>query len=230
MKPELSCIIISLNEEKYIEKLLKSLKNQTYKNFELILADYNSKDNTVEIAKKYGCTIVNGGKASVGRNNGAKIAKGKYLLFLDADCELPKNFLEINLKKFKESKKGIGTSPLKPNKNSMFFNLIYKSYNLFVKITLNLKPHCAGCSILCTKKVFDEINGFDEKVIFAEDHDFARRGIYSGILILPMPIITSVRRFEQEGKIKLILKMIYAGIYRIKGEIKKELFEYKPVR
>ena len=92
---ELSCIIITLNEERLLPNLLESIKGQTYKNYEVIVADYYSRDKTREIAKDYGCIITNGGNYTVGRNNGAKVAKGKYFLFLDADSYLPKDFLEI---------------------------------------------------------------------------------------------------------------------------------------
>ena len=95
--PELSCIIISYNEEKYLPTLLNSLRMQTFQNFEIIVADNNSTDKTREIAESYGCKVVKGGTWSTGRNRGAKHAKGKYLLFMDSDCYIPKNFLKQNL-------------------------------------------------------------------------------------------------------------------------------------
>jgi len=52
-KPFFSIIIPSLNEEKYIYKILNNLKDQTFKNFELILVDANSADNTLKIANQY---------------------------------------------------------------------------------------------------------------------------------------------------------------------------------
>ncbi len=56
----LSIIIPTLNEEKYLLGLLNSLKKQTYMDFEVIIADNNSKDRTKQIAKKHGCKIVKG--------------------------------------------------------------------------------------------------------------------------------------------------------------------------
>ena len=52
----LSIIIPSLNEEKYLELLLASIKKQNYKDFEIILADAGSNDATIDIAKKYNCS------------------------------------------------------------------------------------------------------------------------------------------------------------------------------
>ena len=93
-EPFISIIIPTLNEEKFLPKLLNSIKEQNYKNYEIIVSDANSKDKTIEIAKRFNVKIVQGGKPAVGRNNGAKFSVGDYLLFLDADVILPKNFLE----------------------------------------------------------------------------------------------------------------------------------------
>ncbi|MEM3113281.1 MAG: glycosyltransferase [Candidatus Pacearchaeota archaeon] len=227
MNPEVSCIIITKNEEKYLPRLLESLKNQSYKNFEIIVSDFNSEDNTKQIAKKYGCKIVQGGKASLGRNNGAKASQGKYLLFLDADSILPKRFIEINLKKFIKSGKGVGTIEVKPDSNKLLYKIFYKIYHIWVIFFSKISPHSSGCAIFTTKKVFNKINGFNERVIFAEDHDYAKRAGKYGFVILPVPAYTSIRRFEREGKLKVALKLTYGGIIRIfHKEIEKPLFRY----
>ena len=90
----LSIIIPTKNEEYYLPKLLESIKRQDYKNYEIIVADAGSKDKTRDVARKSGCKVVKGGLPSIGRNNGAKYAKGELLLFLDADTVLPENFLK----------------------------------------------------------------------------------------------------------------------------------------
>lgn len=78
--------------------LLDSLGKQDFKDYEIIRTDAGSKDKTVEIAKNYGCKIIPGGLPSKGRNEGAKVAKGDLLLFLDADLILPEGFLNTFLK------------------------------------------------------------------------------------------------------------------------------------
>lgn len=100
----LSIIIPTLNEEKHLAKLLKSIEKQDFKNYEVIISDAGSKDKTLEIAKKYKCKIVKGGSPAQGRNNGAKIAKGERLLFLDADVILPNKIFGKILKEFKKRK------------------------------------------------------------------------------------------------------------------------------
>ena len=107
----LSIIIPTLNEEKYLPLLLKSIKKQTLKPLEIILADARSKDETIKIGREFGCKIIKGGNPGFGRNNGAKIAKGEMLLFLDADVILPKRtFLEDSVNEIKES---LVISPIK---------------------------------------------------------------------------------------------------------------------
>ena len=86
----LSIIVPTLNEEEYLPKLLESIKKQDFKDYEIIVADAGSEDKTLEIAKKRGCIITKGGSITVGRNNGAKVARGDIFLFLDSDVR--KNF------------------------------------------------------------------------------------------------------------------------------------------
>lgn len=227
-KPELSCIIITLNEEKYLPRLLKSLREQTFKDFEVIVADYNSKDNTAKIARQCGCRVTLGGTYSAGRNNGARISRGKYLLFLDADCVLPKNFLGANLRAFKKSKKGTATVSAKPFDGRPADRVFFILYDWWARAVALLWPHSVGAGIFVTREVFDELGGFDEGVVFAENHEFVRRGSRYGFTILPVALRTSARRIEKEGRLRFAVKYVYATVYRLLfGEIRKEIFSYE---
>ena len=79
----LSIIIPTLNEEKHLPRLLKNIKDNNLENYEIIVADNNSKDKTRQIAKKYRCKIVQGGLPSKAKNNGAKAARGSLLFFIE---------------------------------------------------------------------------------------------------------------------------------------------------
>jgi len=68
---KVSIIIPALNEEKTLPVLLDSIKAQDFSDYEVIVADANSKDRTREIAAEYGCRVVDGGLPAVGRNAGA---------------------------------------------------------------------------------------------------------------------------------------------------------------
>jgi len=208
--PQLSCIIISLNEEKYLPTLLESLKEQSFQDFEVIVADFNSKDNTRKIAKKFGCKIVMGGKASFARNSGAKIAKGKYLVFFDADGILKdKDFLESNLNKFKESKAGVASVYVKPISSKYIDKISFGIYNFWVWIIQKINPHGTGACIFLRKDIFKKVGGFDEKVIFAEDHEILKRASKYKFVLLPKEIYTSVRRMEGDGRFRTFARYLY---------------------
>ena len=85
--PLVSIVIATKNEEHNIENCLLSIKEQTYSNIEIILVDNNSNDKTIEIALNFTSKIFYKGlERSAQRNYGMnEIARGKYVMFLDAD-------------------------------------------------------------------------------------------------------------------------------------------------
>ncbi|MDX1652486.1 MAG: glycosyltransferase family 2 protein, partial [Brumimicrobium sp.] len=100
--PLVSIIVPGKNEGKNIYKLVSSLKEQTYRNYELIIVDDGSDDNTREICnnlKKNGLldifihNEVRGGKAS-GANTALRVASGDYVIHLDADSSLDRDAIE----------------------------------------------------------------------------------------------------------------------------------------
>ncbi len=94
--PKYSIIIPVYDVEKYIKKCLDSVFNQTYNNYEVIVVNDGTKDNSMEIVKNYDVITINQKNQglSMARNNGVKKAKGEYLLFLDSDDYLEENTLE----------------------------------------------------------------------------------------------------------------------------------------
>ena len=102
-KPKISIIVPVYNVEKYIEKCLESLANQSMQDFEIIIVNDGSKDNSEEIIKSFQenhpnlqikyLKKENGGLASA-RNYGVKYATGKYISFIDSD-----DYIDINLYK-----------------------------------------------------------------------------------------------------------------------------------
>ena len=101
-----SIIVPVYNSEKTIEKCLNSIKIQKTNDFELIIIDDNSSDNSLQIANKFikkikFVKILKNKKnygVSISRNRGIKNSNGKYIIFLDSDDILLKKSL-INLKK-----------------------------------------------------------------------------------------------------------------------------------
>ena len=79
--PKFSIIIPVYDVEKYIKKCLDSVFNQTYNNYEVIVVNDGTKDNSMEIVKNYNVITINQKNQglSMARNNGVKKAKGEYL-------------------------------------------------------------------------------------------------------------------------------------------------------
>jgi len=226
----ISIIIPALNEEKYLPLLLVSIKNQGFEDYEIILADAESKDKTIEIAKKYGAKVILGGLPAKGRNEGAKIAKGDILFFLDADAVLPDNFFKKALPEFGNRKLEIASFcliPLPINRVSLFlYNILY---NWPIAALEKILPH-AATGILVKKNLFEKLGGFDEDVKLAEDMYLARRAkkIAKFGIIRSVKIYASDRRVKEDGWLKIGLKFFLCELYMIFiGPVRSDIFKYK---
>jgi len=229
----LSIIIPTLNEEKYLPNLLASIiKKQSFQgDYEIIIADADSKDKTIQIAKKFGCEIIEGGNSpAIGRNKGAEIAKGDLLLFLDADVILPKDFLTKSLREFKMRNLDIATFCLVPQTKNEFKKFLFDVfYNLPILIFEKFLSH-GSQAILVKKEIFQKVGGFDKDIKFAEDHSFVRKAKKFGRfgVLRSTNVFSSLRRFEKEGWLKLYSKYLLAEIYMVLfGDIKTDIFKYK---
>lgn len=97
--PLISVNIRTFNSEKTLPDTLQSVKNQTYKNIEILVSDGYSKDKSVEIAKKYGAKIDYSDNLGDARYQNFKNSKGKFILSLDSDQIMDKKLIEecVNL-------------------------------------------------------------------------------------------------------------------------------------
>lgn len=110
-KPIFSIIVPVYNAEKYLKACLKSIREQTYTDFEVILVDDGSPDNCPEICDEFReheprCRVIhqeNRGLSGA-RNAGLKIARGKYIYFFDSDDIIANDLLENLYKAFNERK------------------------------------------------------------------------------------------------------------------------------
>ena len=203
----LSIVIPTFNEEEYLPTLLDSIKEQNFRDYEIIVADANSTDRTREIAKEYGCIIVDGGMPGVGRNNGARIAKGEYILFLDSDLKLTDDYLRNVIYEFRMERLGIGITQMEALSDKSEDQLLHNIANMFMIGVENIKPHGAGCyGIIVKKELHDKCGGFDESLSFGEDSDYIERlGKVEKFMVLRSAKIgVSTRRLEEEGLETLI--------------------------
>lgn len=228
--PRISVVIPALNEEKYLPILLESLKNQTFKDFEIIVADAGSKDNTIEIAKSYGAKVVPGGMPGPGRNRGAESATGEFLFFFDSDVLLPKDFLEKAINEMDDQYIDLATCEFLPLSELTLDKVVFQLSNLFVKINQNLNPRAAGFCIFINRRLFKRIGGFDETVVIAEDHDLVERASKFRPLkfLKSTSLSVSVRRLDKEGRIALLQKYVKVEMHLLtKGSVKDDIIEYE---
>jgi len=236
--PRISVIIPALNEEKYIEATLFHIATQ--KPHEIIIADSHSTDNTLKIAKKYGCRIVQSprGSASVGRNAGARAATGDVLLFIDADTLAYPNLISELSKDFQGAKTKGWTCPVYAFSPNWKEHLMYNAFNNLAEFLIKYakKPHAAGIAVAARKDAYLQVGGFDENLKVMEDHDFALKlgKIGSFAFSKKTCVFTSTRRINKWGGWSLFAR--YSKIY-ISYMINKKKFmnsnkkmRYEPIR
>jgi len=227
----ISVVIITKNEEYYLPILLRSLHNQTVQPLEIIVADAKSTDRTREIAKRFGCRVVDGGMPSVGRNRGAAVAKGEIILFLDADVKLlDKHFLERAEREMEARKLDFASCdvvPLSENKVDHFF---HNFYNVYSRAILPLHAHAPGFCIFARRAKNEAIKGFDESISFCEDHEYAvrcRKAGKFGYLNSTHPHV-SIRRFERDGRLNTAVKYFFGELHLMfLGPVRHNLFKYE---
>jgi len=226
MYPEVSVIIPSLNEEKYIEDTLLSIRKQTHKKAEIIVVDGLSKDRTAEIAKKRADKVlVKKTNISQARNLGAKHAKGEILVFVDADTVLSPSWIERVLEEFGNPETVCVFGPVMPKEGGMKNKILCKIfYNLFQRVFLLFNfSQFSAINLSIRKEVFGKTAGFDENLAAAEDIDMARKIRRHGKTVFNKQAVayTSMRRHKSlyEGS-KLIGNWLYyslTGQSRIKN-------------
>lgn len=178
MKNLVSIIITSKNEEKNIGRLLKSIKEQSYKNIEIIVVDNGSTDNTKEISYKYTDLVYDKGpERSAQRNFGAKKARGEYLLFLDADMEITKNVVKSCVEEIENDKKlgelAIAEEPMAKS----FWERVKAFERSFYSMEGDVLTD--ACRFF-RKEAFNKVNGYDETITGPEDWDLSERVVGFG--------------------------------------------------
>ncbi len=166
-----SVIVTTKNEEEVIERLILSIGRQTFKNTEIILVDNNSKDKTVEIVKNLGIRVYNfGPERSAQRNFGAKKAKGKYLLFIDADMELSRNVLNECVEVCKRDQNVGGVMIPEESIGKTFWGKVKAFERSFYN---DIGDETTDAARFFTRDAFDKADGYDETITGPEDWDLS---------------------------------------------------------
>lgn len=239
MQPFFSVVIPTLNEEKFLPKLLSDLVKQKEKNFEVTVADGFSRDKTKEnclpFKKLLKLQFFETRKKNVAsqRNFGSEKSRGKYVIFLDADARINPSFIQ-KVKKNIDRNKGLLFLPyFSPDRQDKQYKPLFDLLNVLVELSQNLpKRFSLGGSIIIEKNFFNLIGRFNEELFLAEDHELVQRASRWGVkskFIKETKVSFSLRRMKKEGQINFFYKYIIATARRLftNEEIKNKIFEYQ---
>jgi glycosyltransferase involved in cell wall biosynthesis len=227
---KVSVVIPAYNEEELLPVLLDSLKEQTFPDFEVIVADAHSEDGTAAIAREKGARLVEGGMPARGRNAGAAASESRFILFLDADVKVPPDFVENVHDEMERRYADLATCEIRPISEVGLDKALFSLANSIVRYTAKSEPRAPGFCIFCTKRLFERVGGFDETITLGEDHDFLKRAsnFRPMIWLYDSYMEVSVRRLEKEGRLGYAVKALQSDLYRnLVGEIRNNEIEHE---
>lgn len=195
----LSIIIPVLNEEENLKVLLPYLKENAFDTNEIIVVDGGSQDATSLIAKNENAKLIASDKGRAKQMNaGASVATSEILYFLHADTFPPKGY-DTLIKEGVKTGKNAGCFRMKFDSNHWWLRLA----GWFTKFNWKI---CRGGdqSQFITKKLFEEIGGYDENYLIYEDNVLINK-LYrqKSFSVLPETVTTSARRYLEKGVWKL---------------------------
>lgn len=222
MTVDYSIIIPAYNEVDYLPdtmKLIQQAMAESTLHGEIIVCNNNSSDNTAELAQQLGARVVFEpvNQISRARNAGARAARGKYLVFVDADTHISAKLLISALHKMHTGTCCGGGAvvrfdqALKPQQE--------KALAVWTWISTRLKLG-AGCFLYCTKADFDTVGGFSEAVYASEEIWFSRhiKRLKSNrgrpfCVITDHPVTSSGRKLEWFGMGQQVILLIMLTLF-----------------
>ena len=212
----LTIVIPCKNEEKYIKHLFFALKEQQIGKTQIYLADAHSTDNTRMLAETYAfelglnLKIISGGLPAKGRNNGARLSKTPYLLFLDADVTFthPQAIEEALDNIHNRAIDMVATTPRYKGEFDIRAWVLFRINRIAAWFLAKTDPFAIGGFTLVRRDVFNRLGGYDEKATQAEDWLLSKQVSPSRFKLIPDLMTQDNRRFKKYGYFKMI-KLLY---------------------
>lgn len=238
-EPLVSVIVLNWNGKHFLNKCLHSLLSQDYPNYEVLLVDNDSTDNSVELAnKEFGkngklriIALKENYGFSKGNNIGLKYARGDYIIFLNNDTEVRKNFIRelVNLAEKNDLIGSVGCKILSQGKTwfsqkftnggfivPFFLQTLIEEQTEAISNRLSINLANSGCAVLYKKNVLDVVGCFDEDYWSNfEDWDLGYRTNMAGFksIHLPKPLVFHVgagsEGFTPERKVRSYRNMLF---------------------
>lgn len=217
---KISVIILTYNRVKDTFDLLGSLENQNFEDFEIILVDNNSSDETVQKVKENFPTVncieikYNAGVPG-GRNVGIKNARGDYLIFIDNDADVGPNFLEDIESTFKsESKAGVLAFRIvnyytrEIDKTTWVWNTSLLNNQEFKQV-----HKFVGAGFAIRKEVIEQVGMlWDDLFFMHEEKDFCMRLLHTNYRVFYIPNIEVYHKVSPEKRYESNERTFYYGI------------------
>lgn len=232
-----SVVIPAFNEQNYLPRLLDTVDRARERysggsdSVEVIVADNGSTDATRQIASDRGCLVVSVEKRVIGaaRNGGARVARGEVLAFVDADTQIhPETFNEID-RVLSDPRVIGGATGIHFERSSIGINLTFAMLVVvgnLVRLVIGERPTTnvdTGVTF-CLRRDFEEIGGYSEELLFAEDAQFlfdlrrlGRRHRQHFAKGMNAKAIFSTRKFDRYGDwhyFPLSLRIIWSTLQR----------------
>ncbi len=233
--PHISIIIPAHNEEKYLPVCLESITKQDYAgNYEIIVVDNASTDNTANVALGMGAHVMYENKRSpaCARQKGLEIAKGAIVAFIDGDTQAPRYWLSTIVSCFLREPETIVISGPYAFSDAGRIVKIFSYIGNFISIFMddlfrkafNKGSALWGSNFAVRRSVLLEVGGFDTSIKFyGEDYELSLRlkDKGKGKIIPWLFVLTSARRLKRLGVVTQYWNWI-ADYFSV-------LFYYKPI-
>jgi glycosyltransferase involved in cell wall biosynthesis len=232
----ISIIIPCHNCAEFVDRAIRSVLRQSYKDTELILVNNNSTDNTLKILESY--ASIHPGKITVfdeikpgapaARNTGLRRARGEWIQFLDADDELMPDKLEHQLNIANNTEAGVvaGECVLTYTNNGNPKEIIRHVDQDVWRGLINSNLGITSAN-LWLKQALDAINGWDENITSSQEYDLLFRLMKNRTMIIPDPVVNTIIYFSansiSKSSDKEKLKKILDNRINLRVKIRSEL-------
>lgn len=236
---DISVIIPAYNEEACLPETLAAVQRamaQLDGTAEIVVADNCSTDRTAAIAREYGANVAPTPIKSISavRNVGAAYARGRYVVFCDADNHIAPNLLQA-VKDTMDSGRYVGGGM-----GNVRMGRLSLGTFLFNQLPLWCSPWFTGVSMVVfytARETFETLGGFDETILMAEDYDFGKRmrrlGRQRGLAykhLYRSRVTVSTRKYDEHGDFFLIRHPIKFLRACMKDQQVLDEFWYRPNR
>jgi GT2 family glycosyltransferase len=202
--PLVSIVVLNYNGAEWLPKCFDSIKTQTIiDRLETILVDNNSSDGSVELARQFladfpmACIVQNSENLwfCAGNNSGARVAKGRYVLFLNNDTWLEPDCMERLIEEVQATGAGAATPLVLNYHDDSYQDLGFFGFDLFGLPSPSFPQTetreilvAGGCSLLIERELFDQLGMFDpEYFIYSDDTDLSWRVWIAGRKVIAIP-------------------------------------------